>query len=177
MKVDNPNAFRFIMQDEIYLLDNDKAVKQTPPVNTTPADAPVIAPPPVQTPVISFNYLGQNSKHFLILVNYANEEFIAEAHLAALQNILKRKDLEIADVAIVNTHTYPGIGIKELNEYFTPEKLLILGEKALPGGLEKPALNQAITTGGCPILYSFSFDEMMASNDHKKAFWDQMKTL
>jgi hypothetical protein len=24
MKVDNPQAFRFIMQDEIYLLDKDK---------------------------------------------------------------------------------------------------------------------------------------------------------
>lgn len=177
MKVDNPNAFRFIMQDEIYLLDNDKVVKQTPPVNTTPADAPVIDQSPVQTPVINFNYLGQNSKRFLILVNYANEEFIAEAHLTALQNILKRKELEIADVAIFNTNSYPGIGIKELNEYFTPEKLLLLGENSLPGGLEKPVMNQSITTGSYPILYSFSFEEMMASNDNKKAFWDQMKTL
>jgi hypothetical protein len=30
---------------------------------------------------------------------------------------------------------------------------------------------------GYMALYSFSFDEMMSSNDNKKAFWEQMKTL
>jgi hypothetical protein len=31
--------------------------------------------------------------------------------------------------------------------------------------------------GSCMVLYSFSFDGMMSSNENKKAFWDQMKTL
>jgi hypothetical protein len=63
----------------------------------------------------------------LILVNYPNEEFIAAAHLAALENILKRKELALDDVAIYNVNKYAPVTIAKLKDIFKPEKLLILG--------------------------------------------------
>ena len=178
MKVDNPQAFRFIMQDEIYLLQQDKGIKNIPSAENTPVNKPLaVTEPIVETPQITFNYLGDNNKRFVVLVNYATEEFIAAAHLTALENILKRKELAIADVAIFNTHTYPGINIKQITEYFNPEKLLVLGAKALPAGIGKLTLNEPTPVGIYTALYSFSFDEMMDSNDNKKAFWEQMKKL
>ena len=179
MKVDNPNAFRFIMQDEVYLLEQDKGVKaiaETPSVAEA-QPIPATPEPVVETPNIRFNYLGSNNKNFLILVNYATDEFIAPEHLTALENILKRKDLAIADVAILNTQKYPQVNIADLNTYFSPKKLLIMGDNALPQGVQKPALNQPYKLNTTDTLYSFSFGEMMESNDNKKAFWEQMKQL
>jgi hypothetical protein len=177
MKVDNPYAFRFIMEDEIYLLDKDKGVKTIPSTENISVDEPpAIAKPIVETPQITFNYLGDNNKRFLVLVNYAAEEFIAAEHLTALENILKRKELAIADVAILNINTYADTDINQLTEYFKPEKLLVLGADALPAGI-KLILNKPEQGDSYTALYSFSFDEMMSSNDNKKAFWEQMKKL
>jgi len=167
MKIDNPQAFRFILQDEIYLLDNDKIAKHIP----------VAEEPIVKTPDLNFNYLGRNNKNFLVLVNYAAEETISEAHLTALENILKRKDLSIDDVAILNTHAYLPLSVASLSQYFKYRKLLIMGKNALPADMEPVTLNQPKKKGDTAVLYSFSFDEMMDSNENKKAFWDQMKTL
>jgi hypothetical protein len=94
-----------------------------------------------------------------------------------LENILKRKELAIADVAIFNINTYPDTNINQLTEYFKPEKLLVLGASALPAGINRLMLNEPEQSGGYTALYSFSFDEMMSSNDNKKAFWEQMKKL
>lgn len=212
MKVDNPQAFRFIMQDEIYLLDKDKGVNITPPatapVVTTPEPAIVsavvteqpaqIAPivkeqlvsppqpapvapqtpaPVIQTVETEFNYMGKNNKNFLVLVNYTAEKHIAETHLAALQNILKRKDLDIDDVAILNVNKYAPVKLAALAAYFAPTRLVIMGKDALPDGIGNLPLNQPLQGKKTHVLYSFSFDEMMSSNDNKKIFWEHMKTL
>jgi hypothetical protein len=189
MKVDNPNAYRFIMQDEIYLLEQDKGVKHIavppgpavqssevtpPPVVKVP---PAVSQPVVETPKLTFNYLGKNNKNFLILVNYATEEFIAPAHLTALKNILKRLEVAIDDVAILNMKNYAQVELDVLSDFFSPKKLLIMGDTALPSGMQKPDLNALFKFNGYDMLFSFSFAEMMESNDNKKAFWEQMKKL
>ena len=202
MKVDNPQAFRFIMQDEIYLLDKDKGVINTssaanipvaetqpiieliPPVIEQPiAEQTSVTPEPqtpdplVKTPATAFNYLGKNNKNFLVLVNYANEEHIAAAHLTALESILKRKDLSIDDVAILNVNRYMPLKLATLSEYFKPTRLVIMGKDSLPEGIGNLPLNQPLQGKKTHVLYSFSFDEMMSSNDNKKTFWEHMKTL
>lgn len=132
MKVENPVALRFILQDELYLLNTDKAFyeeREIPPpiieefkpeisepeIKTQPIEiAPQATKPEVKTPEPAFNYLGKNLKSFLILVHYPNQEFIADAHLAALQNILKRKEFELDDVVILNMAKYSTTTIAQL---------------------------------------------------------------
>jgi len=202
MKVDNPQAFRFIMQDEIYLLDKDKGVINTPPAANIPvaetqpivelpppvielpiAEQTPVAPEPqvpdltVKTPETAFNYLGKNNKNFVVLVNYADEEYIAATHLTALESILKRKDLSIDDVAILNVNKYEPLKLATLSEYFKPTRLVIMGKDSLPEGIGNLPLNQPLQGKKTHVLYSFSFDEMMSSNDNKKTFWEHMKTL
>jgi DNA polymerase III psi subunit len=199
MKVDDPRAFRFIMQDEIYLLEKDKGLKAIPlnqnlpvidgqPVDEqTPAGAEQQAAkqkeesqgsePIVKTLETTFNYLGKNNKNFLVLVNYANEEHIAAPHLAALQNILKRKELSLDDVAILNINKYAPVKLTALAKAFEPAKLIIMGKDSLPEGIGQLTLNKPLQGKKTHVLYSFSFDEMMSSNDNKKAFWEQMKNL
>ncbi|MDB5156311.1 MAG: hypothetical protein JWR50_1018 [Mucilaginibacter sp.] len=190
MRAENPAALRFILQDDVYLLPNDKTVIKSagnPPVAeaesgpvSTPKIEPVTPPknePIVETPAIQFNYLGSNKKRFLITTHYTDQEFIAADHLTALQNILKRKAHDIDDVAILNVSKNNANNFDELLNYFKPTKLLLLGKEAVPAKMEALTLNQPKQLAGCMALYSFSFDEMMDNTEYKKAFWEQMKTL
>ncbi len=167
MTVENPLAYSYILQEDIYLLNADKdAFAQLPQL------APV-----VETQPLSFNYLGGRKKNFLILVHYPQLEFIEDKHLAALESTLGRLNYSLDDTAVVNLAHYPDAAYQDLHTYFSPQKLLIMGVNALPAAA--PALQQNQVTGlnSCNTLYSFSFDEMMESNDNKKAFWEQMKQL
>ena len=170
MRIEDPAALRFIIDEDLYLLDKDKT-------STTISAPGISAPGPIETPLPGFKYLGLNKKNFLIVVHYTTHEFIDDAHLTALQNILKRKELYLDDVAILNLANYAGFTFEHVTAYFTPERLLLMGEKALPKNTNTLLLNQPQTLGSSQALYSFSFDEMMSSNDNKKVFWDQMKTL
>ena len=200
MKTENPAALRFIIDDDLYLLNSDKISTDaaatvlpdpTPKLIYTPkpiaADLtpqPAEIPEPIaanststETALPVFKYLGSNKKHFLIVVHYTDAEFIDNAHLTALQNILKRKELELDDVAIFNLAPYTNATHNLLTDFFKPEKLLVMGKNALPVNIAPLVINQPKQLDNLMALYSFSFDEMMSSNDHKKAFWDQMKNL
>jgi hypothetical protein len=200
VNIENPAAYRFIIDEDIYLLKQDKL--NTPNIITgtilTGAPEPVIIPaltPPVpitlaepgelitpettavSTPVTEFKYMGDHKKSFLILVHYAEHEFINDEHLTALTNILKRMELAIADVAILNMAKYGDNTFEQITGHFKPQKLLLMGSDALPKGIEPLTVNQPQSVNNCKLLYTLSFDEMMSSNENKKAFWEQMKSL
>jgi len=171
MKIENPAAYSFILQDDIYLLGKDKNAY-------TAAAPPATLPEPVlQTPKANFNYLGRNKKRFLITVNYPGIEFMEVAHLAALESTLKRLNFAMDDVAIVNLASYAAVAFGELEDFFIPSLLLVLGKPALPGGLATLPFNKPTKHKQIDALFTFSFDEMMNSNDNKKAFWEQIKQL
>jgi hypothetical protein len=173
VKVENPVAFSFIMQDELYLLSKDKAAYET---KVLPEPVVEMLPLPVlETVEVKFNYLGKHKKKFLIIVHYPDLEFMAERHLAALESTLKRLEVSLDDTAIFNRAGYADVSFEQLNAFFTPQKLLILGANALPAGIEMLILNKPHSLNDCRTLYTFGFDEMMESNENKKAFWEQMK--
>jgi hypothetical protein len=193
VKVENPVALRFILPDELYLLKADKAayenpsvaepeiagpaVEPTPVILLKPTPTPVISPPApvVVTPPVGFNYMGKNLKRFLVLTHYPNLEFIDDAHLTALTNIIKRKGLEVNDIAIVNIATYPDAKYDDLQQFFKSAKVLILGKNALPVGIPTLTLNAPQSLGASSGLFSFSFGDMMDNVEYKKAFWEQVK--
>ena len=189
MKIENPAAYRFIIDEDIYLLSNDKAVladtKQEAPEKPVTAATPVIpstpamvAEPPVEKlPVVEFKYLGKHQKRFLILVHYTGHEFIDDAHLTALTNILKRKELAIDDVAILNLAQHNNANFEQVAGFFKPQKLLFMGKPSLLNGMDPLPHNQPKVVKDYTLLYSYSFDEMMDNNDLKKAFWEQVKNL
>lgn len=197
MKVENPAAFRFLLEDELYLLNADKmlydkivepeptaAVPSSPviehikpePVTATPS-LPPEPQPVIQTPVAEFKYQGKNLKNFLVLTHYKADGFIKTEHLTALENILKRKDLGPDDVAIFNLANYSETKFSQLKPLFKPTKVLVLGGDALPQDIKVLKPNKPVTSNGITVLYTYSFDEMMDNVDHKKTFWELVKTL
>ncbi len=178
MKVEDNNALRFILQDEIYLLNDDK-IQYSAPTESAPVIEPVptISAPVIETPRPTFNYLGSNKKNFLVLVNYAVQDVIKSDHLAALESVLSRLGHNREDVAILNLAKHDWAGHEAIQEYFAPKTIVILGQKALPNGITSLKLNQVEKTEAVSTLHTFSFDEMMTNVENKKAFWEQMKNL
>lgn len=173
MKVESGQALRFILQDEIYLLNEDKLNYTKPGNQQTPAPQP-------QTETVTlkpiFNYLGSNKKHFLVLTHYPDNDFIADDHLAALEAVLGRKSHTREDVVILNVAKNTSEFV-ELLAHFKPQTMLILGEQAIPAGINQPQFNVVEKRDGITLLYTFAFDAMMNSVDNKKAFWEQVKSL
>ncbi len=164
MKVEHPAAFRFIINEDIYLLPHDKEEQSKKVVNV------------VETTPFSFNYKGKNNKKFLILTHYPDQGAINPAHFTALEAILSRMGYQPNDVAILNIARNVA-DADNIRSYFSPERLLILGPRAIPEGMAEPQFNTLITDAPCRMLYSFSFDDMMDNKANKLAFWEQMKNL
>ena len=179
MKLDTPlNQLQYFLPDDLFLLPADREAYRHPVTQpaqlVAPAATPVVIP---ETPVIAFKYLGGNQKNFLVLTHYTTDEFIAEAHLNALLSTVTRLNYAQQDLAIINLAHYPQAQWERLTKFFNPQKLLILGSKALPANLPALTLNEAKQADGCLALYTFAFDEMMGNKDNTKAFWNQIKTF
>ena len=167
MKVEDTHALRFILQDELYLLDEDKSLYSSAP----------IWQPEIQTQQPVFNYLGSNKKNFLVLVSYDEYEFMKDEHLAALESVLGRMGYTRDDVTILNLAKAGEATLLEVTAYFDPKTTVILGERSVPAGATDLKFNHIETSGDMKVLYTFSFDEMMADVNNKKVFWEQMKSL
>ena len=175
--IENPVALHFIMQDDLFFLDEDrKAYADTKISVAEPVRAMASAEPVLEAKAVEFAFMGKKGG-MLILVHYPALEFIHDAHLTALENILKRKEIAINDVAILNMAKHSDANFEALTNYFGAKKILLLGKQALPIGIATLQLNTPQQLADRTALFSFSFDEMMDSPDNKKAFWEQMKLL
>ncbi len=193
MIIENPAALQFFMTDEIYLSRSDIASLSTLPLVVADADEPAPVTPPasvakplveqalvapaavIETPVLSFNYLGKNAKAFLIICHY--QDTIDEKHLAALTSTLQRKELGLDDVAILNVAQYANATVRQIHSFFKPSRLLILGKQGILPGWDTLVFNQVLEKNGFKALYTDSFADMMTDRDKAKAFWEQMKQL
>lgn len=171
MKLEDYRALRFILQDDIYLLDQDKLDYMNPDNRQVPA-----IQPEQETSKVVFNYLGTNKRGFLILTHYADEDFIADEHLVALERVLAARNHTREDVAIVNTAKNIPEYLKLISQ-FNPQTILILGQESIPVGADHLKFNQVEKREGITVLCTFSFKAMMTNTDCKKAFWEQVKTL
>ena len=174
MMVENPLALQYIFTGDVYLLPQDKTLFNKPSgaySNEPDTTQSVTAPP------VTFHFTGGYQKKFLVLVHYPGHETMDPVHLSALESTIKRKELSMNDIAILNLHKHPDSEIKMVTAFFNPKRMLILGKSAVLPGLTPPPLNQIIKQDDCDTLYSFSFNEMMGNKDNTKAFWEQMKVL
>jgi hypothetical protein len=169
MNIENPLAYSFIIQDDIYLLNADKQLFKG---SEKPAPEAVVVK---ETPAPSFKYFGAYKKQYLVLTHYSDAEFMADAHLTALHNTIKRLDYEPGDIAVFNLATYPDAQFQQITDFFNPQKLLILGKGALPHGISAPVQNTPQPVSGISTLFTYGFDEMMDSQENKKAFWEAIK--
>ncbi len=169
MNVENPLAYSFILQDDIYLLPADKKALQK-------KELPVVEAVIVEeTPALVFKYLGGHKKQYLVITHYRESDFMSDAHLTALESTLKRLGYGLDDTAIFNLANYPEAQFEQVIDFFKPQKMLILGNQALPPAVGAVYQNKPQLVGSIRTLFTFSFKEMMDSVQNKKEFWEAMK--
>lgn len=90
-----------------------------------------------QTAVIDpeLKSLGENRKNILVLVNYSNAVHIPDEQLDFLTSMLSACKLNLGDVAVFNENNKPGIGYKELLNFYQSTVVLLFGPDPLSLGL------------------------------------------
>jgi hypothetical protein len=173
MKIEHPNALRFLLESDIYLLPEDRTV-----TTTTTADEPT-AVKNEQVKPLTFKYLGKNLRNFLIVTDYPGIDFIEEAHLSALYNSLQKKQdsMHPDDVAIFNYNSAVDSKKEDLLAYFKPGCILFLGIDPQKLGWKQLTLNTPDQQDGTAVLYTYSFNEMLGNKEKTIAFWNPMKNF
>ncbi|HEX8378405.1 MAG TPA: hypothetical protein VF602_11365 [Pedobacter sp.] len=166
LKASNPLALPFLMTEDLYSIHNETEVS----VETEAPNADK------QEPAF-FDYLGENNKYILLLVNEPQHQIINPKELETLLNILKAKKQELKDVAIVNLSKYPNATFEELKNFFVCSSLVLFGINPAQIKLDGVQSNQIIKHQNTKVLATFSFVEMLANTDKKRTFWDEMKKL
>lgn len=169
MNIENSLAYSFFFTDDVFLTAQDRQAL---------TEAATLAIPPqviLQTTDPVFQYRGANKKAYLVISHYPDHDFMADAHLAALEATLKRLGIQSDDTAIFNYAKYPNSALKEITAFFKPEKILILGNRALPEDMQVASPNKPGQVGDIRTLFTFSFAEMMDNTENKKAFWEAIK--
>ena len=170
LKTNNPLALRLLMTDDLYLI-NDQAEQNHFNEGNQSLE------------LLSFDYLGENNKFILILVNDTIQDIINQEDLITLTNILTAKQLELRDVAIVNLNKHPASDFKNLKQFFSCRKLILFGINPVQIGLQditssqSPVGNRVDLFMDTRILASYSFDEMRNDNAKKRLFWNAMKEI
>lgn len=164
-------ALRILMTDDLYRL-NDYNQPNELPIETIHNLAATVEQEPIY-----FNYLGENNKYTLLLINETEQEYLNSAHMESLESILKAKKQEIRDVALLNLHRYPNAKFKDLKAFLACTKIVLFGINPSEIGLSNITANVIITHNDVKILATYSFDEMKADNTKKTLFWNEMKKL
>ncbi|WP_069660186.1 hypothetical protein [Arcticibacter eurypsychrophilus] len=162
LKATDLSALRYLMTDDIYVVREDPL----PEITNEKEEQH-----------ITFEYLGENNKFLLLLINDQTHSNLQSQELEALQKILSAKRMSLKDIAIVNQRKYPNSGWKELKNYFACSSIVLFGIEPTAIQIRKLPLNAITEFEGMQILATYSFTDMMVNEDKKREFWNQMKKL
>ncbi len=133
-----------------------------------------------QTPAsVHYNYLGENNKYILILIDQPlKSEIIAAKDLLLLEKTLAALKLELRDVAIVNLQQCEELHFKSLKEFFSCNNVLGFGIELAKIGIEKEvAVNTVFRIEDCPFLLASSLEELSNNQAQKVIWWSAMKSI
>lgn len=181
----HPAALQFLMTDDLYVIKQTVAASSE--VKPVLPEAAVATPPPsevksapvevkatVKEPEV-YNYLGENNKYILLLVNDNTHKTLNSSHLETLLKITKAKGLELRDLAILNMHTHEGSTFEGLKKYFVCGKIVCFGLSPQTIGIPGITLNKPEKFNDVKILATFSLAEMEDNKQKKVEFWNVMK--
>lgn len=99
-------------------------------------DLNTIKAAPANNDQVGFNWLGNNEKNILIVVNEPAAAFLQDNDLNLLVSILTACKLSMADIALINFHKNEHASYQSLNEALNPSTILLFGTE--PAKLDFP---------------------------------------
>lgn len=139
----------------------------------TPSEevAPVIVPE-------EFIYQGSVEKRILFILRYPDFDYFSPGAQDAFEKILSAVNLRMADVAVVNlANPHNPNDFKRIMQFFQPTRITLLG--VAPSSLVLPPIphNEYMKGKVATVFNTYSFEEMFANQDKKKAFWLEFKKI
>ena len=129
-----------------------------------------------EKPTIEF--LGNNEKKIIFLVNDSKNKFWPDAQMKFLSDLLAACYLNTADIAIINIYHHDKITYSDLTDQFPAEKILIFGVSA--SNLDLPftiPFFQLQNFQQRIYMTSPSIEEIQANKDLKRQLWISLKKI
>ena len=126
----------------------------------------------------SINYLGNNNKQVVILVNYTDTVYIPDEQLNFLTSVLTACKLSLDDVAILNTNQIGSIPFKELYKTVPAKSVLLFDimTEAISLPINFP-LFQVQSFDGINYLTAPPLDKIEKDKSFKMDLWTSLKKL
>ncbi|MBL4655936.1 MAG: hypothetical protein JKY33_08960 [Bacteroidia bacterium] len=144
-------------------------------------DSPVyiIEPNPhLQKKEDNLNFLGENDKGIVFLVDYDNEEILSESHQSVFEKILNALGLSFNDCAFINISTCHTLNFELLTEKINMRNLILMGIKYKELNIPtKLSIHQIATLNSINILSSYSLNELLEDRKKKEQFWALLKEI
>ena len=187
----NQKALRLLLNEDLYLIAERKTEVQVLPdlsdnaiVSSIQEIEPtgLVPQTPEQAPeeksiseTISFNYLGENNKYFLILLSDPTHTTLNPKHKEMILKIMGAKGMELRDLAILNLSHYPDVSFHQLKKFFSPSRITLFGTDPEKIALNGIKLNSPKKISETWILSTYSLGTMTDDVLKKKEFWNLMK--
>lgn len=193
----HPLALSILLNEDLYVIEPVETIQNTevitahkeepkiavenktviPVLQNVPVEAQEQAKPQAVSSKPVFNYLGDNNKYLLIIVNDTTHQFINDKDLAFLLKILAAKKLDLHDIAILNTHNYTDLTFKDLKDYFACNKILTFGINPKLLQIQGITANKAGEFDGVKILGTWALPLLDTDVKKKTVYWNELKNF
>jgi hypothetical protein len=124
-----------------------------------------------------YEYLGENNKSFLVIINNTEKDFLAKADLDFLLKIIKAKGLVLDDIAILNKAKYQNLSFDTLKEFFGFNKMLTFGINPKEFGVVGIESNKKFIFKKSSILGTWDLGQLNTDVKKKTTFWNELKNF
>lgn len=178
----SPTALRTLMSETVFSVSDirDGATKQEdkPIVEKQHSISQRHVTENVNTVAEEFFYRGKLDKGILFILRYSEYPYFSSAAEDAFLKIIQAVGLQQDDVAILNlAHPNNPNDFKRIMSFFSPSKITLLGVE--PKSLKLPEISHNSYMKGriATVFNTFSFEEMFADTEKKRAFWNEFRTF
>lgn len=125
-----------------------------------------------------FKFLGSNIKNILIVVNYQETAFLPDYHLTFLTKIISACKISLADVAIINFHSYKEKTSEEITTHYKSKEVLFFGVSPKEFGLPISFPNYQVQSfNKSTFLSSPTLGDLIDNVEEKMKLWESMKQI
>lgn len=166
-------ALQLLMTDDIYIIPEKNLPTEAVLENQVLPEKTISVEDTIS--VKSFEYMGENNKYFLILVDDKTHKDLNNTLKEMLLKIMLAKGLELRDIAILNLHRYPKAVFSDLKDFFVSNRMVLFGISPQQIGLPSISVNEPGKYLNVKVLATYSLEEMKNEVEKKKVFWNVMK--
>lgn len=194
LKVTNEaTALVTLLTETLYKVDNwetnsgnnysDKqsvALAAEPERVSAPAENPIQVTQEKSATPTYFDYLGENNKYVLVLVNYPDSKHITDKDKEFFLKVISALKLTIDDVAVLNYAHYAAADINALKEYFSCSRIITFGLPPSSAVFRNLNMQDYSVTNvyGVSLLPASDTLRIIESDKNKKiVLWNALKLL